>query len=76
MFKEALNTDCDIIMLDNMSTSDMKKCVDLNQGKKLLEASGNMSLERIKEVAATGVDMISVGMLTHSYKSLDISLKF
>ncbi len=76
MFNEALKTDCDIIMLDNMSTSEMKKCVGLNQGKKLLEASGNMSLDRIKEVAATGVDMISVGMLTHSYKSMDISLKF
>jgi len=75
-FKEALCADCDIIMLDNMSNDLMKQCVELNQHKKLLEASGNMTLERIPAVAATGVDYISVGGLTHSYKSLDISLKF
>jgi len=75
-FKAALNSDCDIIMLDNMSNDDMYKCVQLNQRKKMLEASGNMTIERIKAVAQTGVDFISVGGLTHSYKSLDISLKF
>lgn len=76
MFQEALLTTCDVIMLDNMTTQDMARCVELNQGKKILEASGNMSLERIREVAETGVDWISIGMLTHSYKSLDISMKF
>ncbi|MBU0997389.1 MAG: carboxylating nicotinate-nucleotide diphosphorylase [Firmicutes bacterium] len=76
MFKEALLTDCDIIMLDNMSLEDMRTCVFLNQGNKKIEASGNMTLNRIKDVAQTGVDYISVGALTHSYKSLDISLKF
>ncbi len=76
MFSEAEATDCDIIMLDNMTLEDMKKCVEMNQGQKLLEASGNMNLERVRLVAMTGVDMISVGMITHSYKSLDISLKF
>jgi len=76
MFEEAFLTDCDIIMLDNMSLSDMEECVIINRGKKLLEASGNMTLERIKDVARVGVDYISVGALTHSYKSLDISLKF
>lgn len=75
-FKEALMSDCDIIMLDNMPNELMKECVQLNQKQKLLEASGNMSLERIKTVALIGVDFISVGALTHSYKSLDISLKF
>jgi nicotinate-nucleotide pyrophosphorylase (carboxylating) len=75
-FHEALQSDCDIIMLDNMSNEDMSKCVQLNQGKKMLEASGNMTLERIRSVAQTGVDFISVGGLTHSYKSMDISLKF
>ncbi len=75
-FKEALTTNCDIIMLDNMSNEMMKQCVQLNQKQKLLEASGNMSLERIQAVASVGVDYISVGALTHSYKSLDISLKF
>lgn len=76
MFLEALETDCDIIMLDNMDLDTMQRCVELNQGKKKLEASGNMTFDRIKSVARTGVDYISVGALTHSYKSLDISLKF
>jgi len=76
MFQEALSTSCDIIMLDNMSLVDMAECVRINNGQKKLEASGNMSLERVRKVAETGVDMISVGMLTHSYKSMDISLKF
>lgn len=74
-FLEAIETECDIIMLDNMSNELMKKCVNTNKGK-LLEASGNMTLDRIQGVSDTGVDFISVGALTHSYKSLDISLKF
>jgi nicotinate-nucleotide pyrophosphorylase (carboxylating) len=76
MFKEAILTRCDIIMLDNMSLEDMKTCVEINNGLKKIEASGNMTLPRIKAVASVGVDYISVGELTHSYKSLDISLKF
>ncbi|XMB72550.1 carboxylating nicotinate-nucleotide diphosphorylase [Mycoplasmatota bacterium WC30] len=75
-FKEALLSDADIIMLDNMSNVMMSECVLLNQKKKVLEASGNMTVDRIKSVCETGVDTISVGELTHSYKSLDISLKF
>ena len=74
-FQEALLTACDIIMLDNMNLADMATCVALNQHRKVLEASGNMSLKRVPSVAKTGVDMISVGMLTHSYSSLDISFK-
>ena len=74
-FLEALETDCDIIMLDNMTNDLTKKCVLANTNK-LLEASGNMILSRIKGVAETGVDFISVGALTHSYKAMDISLKF
>ncbi len=74
-FIEATKTDCDIIMLDNMDNDLMSKCVLANNGK-LLEASGNMELNRIKGVAKTGVDFISVGALTHSYKAMDISLKF
>lgn len=62
-------------MLDNMSNELMEKCV-LNNNGKLLEASGNMVIERIKGVAITGVDFISVGALTHSYRAMDISLKF
>ncbi len=75
-FKEALETSCDIIMLDNMSNELMRECVLLNNKRKQLEASGNMTLERIASVSAVGVDFISVGALTHSVKSLDISLKF
>ncbi len=74
-FLEAIETDCDIDMLDNMTNELMEKCVTSNKGK-LLEASGNMVLNRIKGVAETGVDFISVGALTHSYKAMDISLKF
>lgn len=74
-FLEAINTECDIIMLDNMSNELMKKCVFSNNSK-LLEASGNMTVDRIKEVSNTGVDFISVGALTHSYKAMDVSLKF
>ena len=75
-FQEALESDANVIMLDNMSTAMMKQCVKINNKQKKLEASGNMTLDRIREVAETGVDMISVGALTHSYKSMDISLKF
>ena len=75
-FKEALNTDCDIIMLDNMTNDLMRECVKLNNHKKLLETSGNMTLDRIRSVSLTGVDFISVGAITHSVKALDISLKF
>ncbi|HPF43042.1 MAG TPA: carboxylating nicotinate-nucleotide diphosphorylase [Bacillota bacterium] len=76
MFEEALMSKCDIIMLDNMSNEEMAKCVNRNSGKKILEASGNMTLDRIASVASLGVDRISVGMLTHSAKALDISMKF
>jgi nicotinate-nucleotide pyrophosphorylase (carboxylating) len=76
MFLEAIQTDCDIVMLDNMSTQAMAECVQKNSTNKCLEASGNMGLERIREVASTGVEMISVGALTHSFRSLDISMRF
>lgn len=74
-FLEAIETECDIIMLDNMSNELMSTCVEHNKGK-LLEASGNMTVDRIYSVSETGVDFISVGALTHSYLALDISLKF
>ncbi|MEQ8687454.1 MAG: carboxylating nicotinate-nucleotide diphosphorylase [Imperialibacter sp.] len=65
----------DFIMLDNMSTTEMKKAVALIAGKAKVEASGGITEKTIKEIAETGVDFISVGALTHSYKSLDLSLK-
>ncbi len=76
MLKEALDANVDIIMLDNMSLEMMKQAVEINNHRAVLEASGNMSLDNVKEVAQIGVDIISVGSLTHSYSSLDISLRF
>lgn len=71
---EALDCKVDIIMLDNMSNEDMKKAVTINNSRSILEASGNITLERVREVAMIGIDVISVGALTHSVKALDISL--
>ena len=64
------------IMLDNMSCADMKKCVKLCRGRVKTEASGGITLERAKEVAATGVTAISLGCLTHSAGSIDLSLEW
>lgn len=72
--QEALDAGADIIMLDNMSNADMTKAVVLIQGKALVEASGGVNLETIRSIAMTGVDVISVGALTHSVKAFDISL--
>ena len=73
--KEALTTGADIIMLDNMSCELMKEAVAIASGKALLEASGNVSEQTIKAIAGTGVDIISVGAITHSVKAFDISMK-
>ena len=73
--REALDCGCEIIMLDNMSLSDMKMAVSVTGGKALLEASGNITHENIREVAQTGVDIISLGALTHSVKCFDISMR-
>ncbi len=71
--QEAIDAGADIIMLDNMDTETMTKAVQLIDGKAKVEASGNMTLERLKEVASTGVDFISIGALTHSVNAMDIS---
>lgn len=73
--KEALAAKCEIIMLDNMSCDEMKEAVKITAGKALLEASGNVTQENIRSVAETGVDIISLGALTHSVKCFDISMK-
>lgn len=73
---EVLQTGADIIMLDNMSTSDMETAVKRINGRSLVEASGNVTLERIAEIAATGVDMISSGALTHSAPNFDVGLDY
>lgn len=74
--REALAAKADIIMLDNMSSAEMKRMVELINGQAIVEASGNVNEKTVVEIAATGVDIISVGSLTHSVRALDISLKF
>lgn len=77
--EEALAAGADIIMLDNMGVSDMEKAVKLIGGRAITEASGNMgdkNAQQLRDVAETGVDIISIGALTHSVRALDISLKF
>lgn len=71
---EALSAGADIIMLDNMSCEMMREAVHIIQGKAIIEASGGVTLETVSAIAETGVDVISVGGLTHSVTSLDISL--
>jgi len=72
--EEALVAGADSVLLDNMGLPEMVAAVKRVAGKIPLEASGNMTLERVREVAATGVDLISVGALTHSAAAADISL--
>ena len=73
--KEALEVGCEIIMLDNMSIEDMTEAVRITAGRAKLEASGNVTEERIAAIAKTGVDIISLGALTHSVQAFDISMK-
>lgn len=73
--EEAMKAGADIIMLDNMSVNEMKQVVNMVAGKAKLEASGGITLANVRQVAMTGVDIISIGALTHSYKALDISLE-
>ena len=74
--QEAADAKADVIMLDNMSIEDMKKAVDLIPEGIKVEASGGVTLENVRAVAMTGVDIISVGAITHSARSLDFSLEF
>lgn len=73
---QALEAGADIIMLDNMSNELMSECVKTIDGRALVEASGNMGDKDLYEVAKTGVDIISIGALTHTVRAADISLKF
>jgi len=72
--EEALKAGAQLLLLDNMSNREMRNAVEINKGRALLEASGGINLTTVKEVAATGVDLISVGALTHSAEALDISM--
>jgi nicotinate-nucleotide pyrophosphorylase (carboxylating) len=74
--QEAVRSGADMVMLDNMHLDKMKEVVKWVKGKVPLEVSGSVTLEKIKEIAALGIDFISVGSLTHSYKSVDISMEF
>lgn len=73
--KEAVSAGADIIMLDNMTNEQMSECVKYIDGRAKTEASGNITLDNIADVAKTGVDIISLGALTHSVKAFDISMK-
>lgn len=73
--KQALESGADIIMLDNMDCDTMKKAVEIVNGKALLEASGGITHDTLREVAETGVDIISIGAITHSVQAFDISMR-
>ena len=73
--REALDAGADIIMLDNMDNATMKKAVEMIGTKAQTECSGNVTKERLKEIAEIGVDFVSSGALTHSAPVLDVSLK-
>jgi len=70
---EALKAEADIIMLDNMTIEKMKEAVEIINHRALVEASGGVNLDKVKAIAETGVDFISVGAITHSVKALDLS---
>jgi len=72
---DAVEAGVDIVMLDNMSPAEMARAVEMIAGRAEVEASGGITLKNIREAAKTGVDFISIGALTHSVKSLDISLE-
>jgi nicotinate-nucleotide pyrophosphorylase (carboxylating) len=72
--KKIRNASVDIVMLDNMSVEDMRRCIAYAEGRFVFEASGGMTLERVKDVASTGVDVISIGAITHSAPVLDIAM--
>ena len=73
--RQALDAKVDVIMLDNMSPEIMRQAVEITNGRALLEASGGITDETLHEIAETGVDIISMGAVTHSVKAFDISLK-
>ena len=73
--KEALESRADIIMLDNMNLTDIRRAVTFVKGRALIEVSGGVTLDRLTEIADTGVDIISIGALTHSARAVDISMR-
>lgn len=75
-FEQALSGHADIILLDNFDIPALKKAVALNRGTALLEASGNVNLTTVRDIAETGIDRISVGALTKDIKAIDLSMRF
>ena len=73
--KQAVKAGADVIMLDNMNISQMKKAVNYIKKRAVVEASGNVSLKNIKEIAKTGVDVISCGAITHQARAVDLSMR-
>ena len=73
--REALDTDCSRILIDDFSTEDMHKAVVIAAGRKPLEVSGSVSLERLPEIAASGVDFVSVGAITKNIRAIDFSMR-
>ena len=73
--QQALEAGAASILLDNFTLSDMKKAVQLNHNKALLEASGNVNLQTVRAIAETGVDRISIGSLTKNIRAIDLSLR-
>jgi nicotinate-nucleotide pyrophosphorylase (carboxylating) len=74
--EEALQAGADIVMLDNFSVEDLREAVSRARGRALLEASGGVTLERVRAIAETGVDFVSCGALTHSARAIDITMEF
>ena len=74
--RQAIDAGADAVLLDNMSSDELRECVTIAQGRALTEASGGIRLDTVRKVAETGVDWISIGALTHSAISLDIALDF
>ena len=74
--EEALSLDVDTVLLDNMAPADLAQAVAMAKGRAVLEASGNVALATVRAIAATGVDYISSGAITHSAPSLDVALDF
>jgi nicotinate-nucleotide pyrophosphorylase (carboxylating) len=74
--EEALRHGATLILLDNMSTEQMRQAVELTAGRAQLEASGGIDLDTVRAIAATGVDRISVGKLTKDVRAIDLSMRF
>ena len=73
--KEAIEAKADIIMLDNMDDELLKECTTYINGRAIIEVSGNMNADRLKNLKELKIDYVSMGMLTHSVKAMDISMK-